>query len=74
MSLPLPDVGKEFLTTVHYRQWEPKETHCSRGREVVELTDHNTPTTVHHWVASPRTGSSREPAVSPSIQHQAFHR
>ena len=73
-SFPLPDVGKGFPTIVHCQQWEPKEPDFSRGCEVVGFADHNTPTSVHHWVASPRTGSLCQPTVSPSLQHQSLHR
>ena len=73
MPLPLPNVGKGFPATVHYRQREPKEHHFTKGREAAGLIDHNTSTTIHHQVASPRIGSSREPTMSPSIQHQALH-
>ena len=72
-SLPLPDVGKGFLATVHCWQQDPKEPHCNRGCEADGLIDHITPTTIYRWVSSPRMGSSREPIVLPSIQHQALH-
>ena len=52
MSFPLPNVGKGFPAIVHCRQWEPKEPDFSRGHEAVGLADHNTPTSVHHLVAS----------------------
>ena len=68
-----PRCGKRAPRYSHYRKWEPKELHFDRGREVARLTNHITSTTIHHRVASPRTISSREPAVSPSIQHQALH-
>ena len=68
-SLPLLDVGKGLPATVHCRQQETKEPHFSRGCEVARLTNHSASTTVHHRVVSPRTRSSREPTVSPSIQH-----
>ena len=73
-SLPLLDVGKGFPAIVHCQQWEPKEPHFSRGSEAFGLDDHNTPTTVHHRVASPRTGSLRQPTVSPSLKHRALYR
>ena len=64
-------VGKVFPAIVHCQQQEPKEPHFGIGHEAVGLTDHNTSTTLHHRVASPRTGFVREPTMSPSIQHQA---
>jgi hypothetical protein len=71
--LPFPDVGKGFPVAVHCRQREPEEPHLSRGHETVGLADHNTPTTIHHRVAAPRTGPPRKPTMSPSLQHQALH-
>ena len=71
--LPLRDVSKGFLATIHCWQREPKEPHSNRGCEVARLTDHSTSTTVDHRVASPRTVSSRELAVPPPIKHQAPH-
>jgi len=71
--LPLLDMGEGLLAVIHYQQQEPKEPHFGRGHESAGLTNHNTPTIIHHWVASPRTGSSREPVVSARIQHQALH-
>ena len=73
-SFPLPNVGKGFPATVHCRQWEPKELDFSRGHEAVGFSNHSTPTAVHHWVASPRTRSSCQLAVPPSLHHQALHR
>jgi hypothetical protein len=57
VTLPLTDVGEGFSTAVHCRQWEPKEPHFSRGHEAVGPTNHTTPTTIHHQVASPRARS-----------------
>lgn len=73
VSLPLPNVGKGLPSIVHYWQGEPKEPHLSRGHEVDGLTDHSASTIVHHRVASRRTRYSHEPAMLPSIQHQALH-
>jgi hypothetical protein len=73
MPLPFLDVGKGFPVAVHCRQREPEEPHLSRGCEMTGLADHITPTTIHHHVASPRTGPARQPATPPSLQHQALH-
>ena len=51
-----------------------KEPDFSRVHEVVGFADHNTPVFVHHRVASPRTGSPRQPTMLPSLHHQALHR
>ena len=72
-SLPLPYVGKGLPCIVHCRQWEPKEPHFSKHREAVGLSDHSSPTSIHHRVASPRTRSPRQPPVPPSLQHQGLH-
>jgi hypothetical protein len=73
VPLPFLDVGKGFPVVVHYRQREPEEPHLSRGCEMIGLADHNTPTTIHHRVATPRTRHPRKPTMSPSLQHQALH-
>jgi hypothetical protein len=73
MPLPFLDVGKGFPAAVHCRQREPEEPQLSRGCEMTELADHITPTTIHHQVASPRTGPARQLATPPSLQHQALY-
>jgi hypothetical protein len=73
VSLPFQNVGKGFSVVVHCRQRELEEPHLGRGREAVELADHNTPTTIHHRVVAPRTRPSRQSTMSPSLQHQALH-
>ena len=58
---------KGFPATVHCWYWEPKEPNFSRGHEAIWFANHSTPAAVHHWVASSRKGSLRQPAVPPSL-------
>jgi len=74
MPLSLTDVGEGFSVVVHCRQRAPNEPHFSRGHEVAKHIDYNTFVSIHHRVASPRTRSLHQAAVSPSLQHQALHR
>ena len=73
-TFPLTNVGEWFTAAIHCWQWEPKEPHFSRGREMVGPTNYSTPTTVQYRVASPTTRSSSSPVVPPSLQRQTLHR
>jgi hypothetical protein len=48
---------------------QPEEPHLSRGHQTAGIVENTTPTTIQHWVASPRTRSSCQPAVSIVIRH-----
>jgi hypothetical protein len=54
-------------TTIH-----PEEPHLNRGRQTVGIVDNTTPATIQHQVASPRTRSSCQPAMSIVIRHPAL--
>jgi hypothetical protein len=48
---------------------KPEEPHLSRGHQTVGIVDNTTPAAIQHRVASPRTRSSCQPAMSIVIWH-----